>query len=272
MSFTEIVEIPLSEISISELNVRETHQRQDVDELAASIKEHGLLQPVVLRGINGKPPYELIAGQRRFLAHEKLKLKRIPAVFAGTIDDTKALVLSLIENLQTVDLSHADTAKAITTLYDHYGKDERRVQKATGLAIRTIRDYLKIESLASPKMKRMLNAGEVSKADVKRAIQAAPGEIKKAEQLLELMKDYTLTKHQKKRIVEYGEEHSQASAECIVGEALKPRVEETMMVRLPEEMRRGLENATKQLDQEAEDIVTDVLRKWLSEQGFIKNA
>ena len=60
-----------------------------------------------------------------------------------------------------------------------------------------------------------------------------------------------------------------AISKNIVESALEPRVEETMMVRLPEEMREGLEQASKALDQEAEDLVTDVLRNWLSEQGFI---
>lgn len=269
MSFDNIHEIKLSDITISDLNVRETKPKQNIDELAASIEEHGLLQPVVLRGNYGSPPYSLIAGQRRFLAHEILQKGTIRAVFAGEIDDTQAVLLSLVENLQSVDLSHADTAKAITALYEKYGKKEKTVQEKTGLSLRTIRDYLTIESQASPKMKMLLKTGAVSKADIKRALRAALGKIKKAEQLLDLMTEYKLTKHQKNRIVEYGESHDTATAALILEKAIEPRVEQSMMVRLPEEVRSGLEQAMAVREQDAEDIVTDVLRDWLSEQGFI---
>jgi ParB family chromosome partitioning protein len=256
-------------IRVSELNVRIANTTTDIDELAASIKKNGLLQPVVLLGKYGKPPYKLIAGQRRYLAHERLNKQTIRAVFAGDISDDKAVLLSLVENLQSVDLNHADSARAVTRLYEHYGKDEHKVQQETGLSIRRIRDYLTIESQASDNIKDMLRERKVSPADVKRALRAAQGKIRKAEQLLDLMQKYTLTKHQKRRIVEYGEQDKSASATSIVDEALKPRVEQNIIVSLPEDVRQGLERATKDFNQEAEELVTEVLQEWLREQGFI---
>jgi uncharacterized ParB-like nuclease family protein len=76
--------ISLKEIEISEDNVRESRPTTDIEELAESIRLHGLLQPVVLKGEYGHPKYELIGGLRRLLAHEKLGRKTIRAVFAGT--------------------------------------------------------------------------------------------------------------------------------------------------------------------------------------------
>jgi len=70
MSLDTIYEIPLRDIKISDNNVRLHDPGKDLEELAASIKRHGLLQPVVLLGDYGKPPYKLISGQRRFLAHQ----------------------------------------------------------------------------------------------------------------------------------------------------------------------------------------------------------
>ena len=269
MSRDEIYAVKLTDIEISELNVRRSNATKDIDELAASIKEHGLLQPVVLLGEFGKAPYQLIAGQRRFLAHEKLKAKTIRAVFVGDLDDDEAILLSLIENLQTVELNHADSAKAVSKLYEDYGKDERKVQKQTGLSIRRIRDYLTIDAQASAKMKRQLREKKVTPADVKRALRAAQGSIKKAEQLLDLMLEYPLTKHQKRRVQEYGEANSSASAKKILEEAIRPRVEQSILVSLPEEVRKGLEKAMEDLSQDPEEIVADVLHNWLSEQGFI---
>jgi ParB family chromosome partitioning protein len=270
MSLEQIHNIKLSEIEVSDLNVRHHKPLINLDELVGSIKQHGLLHPVILIGEYGDPPYKLIAGQRRYLAHEKLKRKTIRAVFAGDIADEKAILLSLVENVQSLALNHADCARAITRLYEAYEKDERRVQRETGLSLRRIRDYLTIESQASPKIKRQLRDNKVTPVDVKRALRAAQGEIKKAERLLDVMSQYELTKHQKKRIVEYGETHDEASAEDIVEQARRPRVEQSIMVSLPEDTRRGLEQATKELQQEAEEIVTEILHEWLYEQGFIR--
>ncbi len=93
----EIHEIRVSDIQVSSENVR--HEKTDIelDDLANSIKKHGLLQPVVLRGrFEDGPPYELIVGQRRFKAHQKLGKPEIRAVFAGAMNDTQAMVRSLV--------------------------------------------------------------------------------------------------------------------------------------------------------------------------------
>ena len=103
MTDDKIYKIALGDIEISDQNVRLTRQTKDLDELAASIKRHGLLQPVVLIGDYGEPPYELISGQRRFSAHERLKKKTIKAVFAGELSKEQAILHSLVENVQRVD-------------------------------------------------------------------------------------------------------------------------------------------------------------------------
>src|SRR5688500_17556793 len=137
MDLATISDIPLSDIRISKENVRLHDPDRDLEERAASIKRHGLLQPVVLLGQIGKPPYKLITGQRRYLAHQKyLKARTIRAVFVAKIDRTQAIVRSLVENLQRVELEYVDTSKAVTELYTTFGNDEDRVQKETGLSIR----------------------------------------------------------------------------------------------------------------------------------------
>ena len=269
MSYDRIYEIDIQTIEISKLNVRHSNPLKDIDELAASIKKHGLLQPVVLLGSHDNPPYSLIAGQRRFLAHQILKKKTIRAVFADSLSDQQAKLRSLVENLQRVELNHADIAEAITSLYEEFSSDDRKVAKETGLTLRKVRDYIKIEAQASDKMKNKLRENKVQPSDVKRALKAAQGNIRKAEELIDLMEEYPLTKHQKKRVIEYGESHVRASASKILEEAMRPRVEQSIMVSLPEDIRKALEKATKEFSQEPEEIVTDVLKKWLVVQGFI---
>lgn len=268
----EIHEVLVSDIRISHDNVRESHAStiKDLEGLAASIRRHGLLQPVVLIGEYGKPPYQLISGQRRFLAHEKiLRRKKIRAVFAAKkLSRTEAVVRSLVENLQRVDLEYADTAKAVTFLYRELG-DEQEVQKSTGLSIQKIRDFILVEARATPKMKALIKEHKVSVIDVKRALRAAQDNIKKAEEILDLITKHKPTTNQKSRIVSYGLSNKGASAKSIFTEAMKPQVEQNIIVTLPDDVRQGLEQATKSLRMEAEDLAAKVLSDWLRDQGFI---
>lgn len=267
----KIYNISVDKIDISSFNVRKTNPLKDLDELALSIKSLGLLHPVVLLGSFGKPPYKLIAGQRRFLAHKQiLKSKTIKSVFTGKIDKNEAMLRSLVENVQRLDLNHADASKVVTQIYKKYDKDERKVQKVTGLSLRKVRDYINIQEQASDKMLEVLKNGKVTIADVKRALKAARGKIKKAEALLDLMQGYKLTRHQKKRIVSVGQNSPNANARSIFEEALQPSIEESIIVSLPEEVRKGLVFASKKLSMDPEEIASEALHDWLLEQGFIK--
>ena len=99
----EIYEIDLKDIRISKSNVRLTNREAGIDELAESIEKHGLLQPVILRGSYGSPPYELVVGQRRFLAHQRLNRDFILAIFCGELQDINFKILSLAENMHRVN-------------------------------------------------------------------------------------------------------------------------------------------------------------------------
>jgi ParB family chromosome partitioning protein len=265
-----IYDIPLGDIEVSDDNVRLTDATKDLDELAASIKRHGLLQPVVLMGEHGKPPYCLISGQRRFLAHQQiLKYPKIRAVFVGNLSKTEAVVRSLVENMQRLELEYDDTAKAVTFLYGKLGKDERKVSQETGLSLRKVRDFILIEARATSTMKSWLKNHKVSPADVKRAIRAAQDNLQKAEELLELIIKYKPTAHQRKRIVLYGERDKRATAENILEQAMKPHVEENIIISLPDDIRQGLLKATKSLEMEPDELAAKVLSDWLRNQGFV---
>jgi ParB family transcriptional regulator, chromosome partitioning protein len=264
----QIHEIPLAEITISHDNVRHSDPTKNLDELAASIKKHGLLQPVVLKGEFGQSPYQLISGQRRFLAHQILHTPTIRAVFAGNLSKTAAVIRSLVENLQRLDLRYEDTAKAVTYLYEKFGKDDRAVQRETGLSLRKVRDFILIEARATPRIKKLLTQREVSPADVKRAIRAAQDNMKKAEDLIDLIIKNKPTAHQKRRLVLVGESRKGASAESIFNEAQKPQIEQTMVVSLPEDLVKALTKATKSLALGPEELAVKVLGEWLRAQGF----
>jgi ParB family chromosome partitioning protein len=266
----KIYDISIKDIRISKDNIRLSDATKDLDELAASIKRHGLLQPVVLLGEYGKPPYELITGQRRFLAHQRiLKWPKIRAVFAGKLSKTESVVRSLVENLQRLDLEYEDTAKAVTYLYEKFNKNERKVQEETGLSLRKVRDFILIEARATPKMKNFIRERKVTPMDVKRAIRAAQDNLKKAEEMLELIIKHKPTIYQKRRIIMYGERDKNASAQHILEEAMKPHVEQAISISLPDEIREALIKATKSLKMEPEELAAKALSDWLHSQGFI---
>jgi ParB family chromosome partitioning protein len=110
MSPEQIYNIKIKEIRIARTNVRQTEKDKELDELKASIKKHGLLQPVILLGTFDNPPYSLIVGQRRFLAHQELGKETIRARFAGKLTDVQQTIRSLVENMVRVELNHADAA------------------------------------------------------------------------------------------------------------------------------------------------------------------
>ena len=270
MNEEKIYQIPMRDIRVSDSNVRQSDKDKDIDELAASIKKHGLLQPVVLKGEYGEDPYELIVGQRRFLAHKKLGEKYIRAVFAGRLDKVQATIRSLAENMHRVELNHADAAEAITELYKQFGKDERKVHNETGMSLKRIRQYIYIEERASNETKKKLRSGKVKPIDVQRALRASGGNKEKADRLIDKMEEFKLTTYERTRLVEYGEAHPNASDDEIIKKAQKPKIERTVIVTLSETLDKGLELASKNLSMGREEVAARALDDWLSAKGFIR--
>lgn len=267
---SKIHEIRLKDISVSKDNVRKQNIDTDLQELAESIKRHGQLQPVVLLGEFGKPPYEIIIGQRRYIAfRDILNVHTIKATFAGKISNVEASIRSLAENMIRSDLSYEDTANAVTQLYKHFGRDDHRVHKETGLSLRKVRQFIHIEERASKKTKSQLRQGEITPVDVQRALWAASDDINKADELLELMKKYKFDKFQKGRMVEYGKTNPRASAREIIERAKPPAVERTFIVKLSENARKALIMASEKLAMNPDELAAFAVEEWLMEKGFV---
>jgi ParB family chromosome partitioning protein len=157
----EVKEISINLINISSLNTRKDLEAGTEDtslaDLALSIKEKGLLSPItVLKNDDGT--YDLIVGQRRFLACKQLGLKTIPAIIREKMDDTDATVLSLVENVHRADMSPIDKARAYQKIYEKYG-DYAIVERETGISSATIRRYLTLLNLA-PSIQDRLTTSE----------------------------------------------------------------------------------------------------------------
>ena len=271
MKIDKVIDVPMADIERLGANVRSdltsVNSQEALLELAVSIEENGLMQPIVLRGIYGSPPYDVIVGQRRYLAHEYLKENTIKAVFAGDISDIQALVLSLSENLLRQEMNHADIARAVTTLYEEFDKDERQVQKKLGLSIRAIRNYLVVDAQATPKIKQLLDSHQISPTDAKRVILASQGDNNKADALADEL--VGLTRHDKSRLVDAANSNPKASAKEIVEKARKPKIEESIKLTLSFRVSQALRIAVDSLQLESEEIITNALTSWLVTNDFL---
>ncbi len=261
--------IDVNDVEVAEENVRKSHGDEGIEELAQSIKIHGQMQPIVLKGDEKSPkPYKIIVGQRRFLAHLSLGKERIKAVFSNVTDETDALLYSLAENMQRTEPKYTDTAKAITDLYLKFGRDEYKVQEALGMNIRTIRDYINIEEVSTEKGKKYLEEGTISKADLKRVIQAANGAKEKINDLLDVIT--SLSKYEKNRAVNFGKDNPEASVSEIIEEAKKPKMEETVVLNLDLKLTSAVRKATDELSMDMEALSLKVLTEWLKENEYLK--
>jgi ParB/RepB/Spo0J family partition protein len=119
---------------------RELIDPEKVRELAESIREVGLLEPVLLASRNGR--FEMVAGDRRYLAHKLLNLKEIKAI-VRELDDREIVVIRGIENLQRVDLTPSEEARYYLSLHEEGGLSKKEICKKTGKAFGTVDRYLR---------------------------------------------------------------------------------------------------------------------------------
>lgn len=120
------------------------NQLGDLRDLTASIKEKGVLEPILVRPANGR--YEIIAGERRFRASKKAGLKEIPCIEMD-VEESEAMEISLIENVQRKDLDVFEEADGLRALTDIYGYNHEQVAKKIGKARSTITETINLSKI-----------------------------------------------------------------------------------------------------------------------------
>ncbi len=144
----------LQQISVELLKRGEYQPRRFIDEeglqeLATSIKKHGVMQPIVVRPVKNDAthPYEIIAGERRWRAAQLAGLKHIPAIVRDLTDQV-AIALALIENIQRQDLNPIDQALALQRFHDEFGLSHQEIADTVGKARATVSNLLRLLTLA----------------------------------------------------------------------------------------------------------------------------
>ncbi len=137
---------------------RLTFDENALQELANSIKEHGIIQPLVLRKINDK--YEIIAGERRYKAAQIAGLSEVPAIIAN-IDDTKSAEIALVENVQRKNLNSMEEAKSYKKILERGQLTQEELAKKMGIAQPTLSNKLRLLNL-TPEVQDALMKGKIS--------------------------------------------------------------------------------------------------------------
>ena len=145
---SSINEIELSKISVNPNQPRREFDETALEELADSIREIGIIQPITLRKVSDDE-YQIIAGERRYRASQKAGLDTIPA-YIRTADDENVMEMALIENIQREDLNSVEIALAYQHLIEQYDLTQERLSERVGKKRTTIANYLRLLKLPAP--------------------------------------------------------------------------------------------------------------------------
>lgn len=176
----EVLEKPeqetLKEIDINRIQAGKYQPRRSFDdnalsELAQSISEHGILQPIVVRPI-AHERYEIIAGERRFRAGQQAGLAKVPCVIKN-YNDKQALAVALIENLQRTDLNILEVAQGLQQLVDDFQLTHERVAQLIGRSRSSITNTLRLLEL-SDVVKKALGSGEIEMGHARAMLPLSP--------------------------------------------------------------------------------------------------
>jgi len=189
------------EVDIGQIRPNPAQPRQHFDEdalaeLADSIRQHGVLQPVLLRPVEGG--YELIAGERRWRASQRVQLHTIPALVREH-DDSSSAELALIENVQRADLNAIEEAEGYHTLIARFGHTQDNVAKLVGKSRSHVANLLRLLGLPDS-VRQMLMRGDISMGHARAVLTAEDPEalaaqitdkglsVRQAEELAKLVK------------------------------------------------------------------------------------
>lgn len=267
----EVKALPLKDLVIGKGQVRLRDVKKDVTELADSIRKIGLLEPIVVCPADKPGKYEIITGQRRFLAHQELKKETIlAAILDEKVDETTAKVISISENLVRRDLNRRDLIDACTALFRRYGTIQA-VCDETGLPRSKVTEYVKYDRL-EPKLRKLVDNGEVELKAALRAQDAAAlsGDMKD-EEAVKLAKEMSTMSgvQQAKLVKQIGEEPASSVDELI--EAAKTGDKLTqIIVTLGAAAHQALSTYAKDQATTLDDAARTLIEGGLSSEGLLE--
>lgn len=268
-SIVEFKEIPLGDLIIALGQVRTKETAREIDELADSIAAVGLLEPILVSPTAIEGQYEIITGQRRFLAHQELEKETIwAAVLNEHVDEITAKVLSVTENLVRRDLHSSDLIDVCTYLYRHYGSI-KAVCEATGLAQPKVSQYVKYDQLI-PKLKDMVDEGQVKLDTALKAQRASQMNADEAVQFALEMEP--MSGVQRSAIVKRREREPEVSADEIIEDAKSGGRISQIVVTVTSEVHSALGQYARMQQTNADDAAGMLIREGLYSNDLLEDA
>lgn len=170
--------VPVDQIAPNPMQPRRTFDDERLAELAQSVRENGIVQPLVLRRNGGS--YTIIAGERRYRAARMAGLEAVPTVIMDNIDDVRLLELALVENIQREDLNPLELAEAYRRLIEQCGLTQAQLAQRVGRSRAAVANHLRLLSLPES-IRRFISEGKLTEGHA-RAMLALDNEA----QMLEL--------------------------------------------------------------------------------------
>ncbi len=193
----QVHKLALASLTANVDQPRKAFDEVALNELAESIKRHGILQPLVVQPLDGGQ-YEIIAGERRFRAAQKAGLKTVPAIVRSAKAQER-LEIALIENVQRVDLSPLEQAVSIARLHEQFNLPYAEVAQRLGKAETTVSNIVRLLQLPAA-AQEALQAGRISEGHA-RAILALKGDTGHQQRLLELIEGQAWSVREAERYV-----------------------------------------------------------------------
>ena len=173
-----LMELAIDQIAPNPYQPRKTFNEASIEELARSVRQHGIVQPLVVTRSGDR--YKLIAGERRYRAAQKAGLTTVPVVVKEMMGEGDALQIALIENIQREDLNPIEEALAYHQLHEEFGLTQEEISKQVGKERSTVANFLRLLKLPDA-VKKLLASGQLSMGHA-RALLAVES-AKKQEQL-----------------------------------------------------------------------------------------
>lgn len=267
-TITETKKLPLAILTIGRGQIRLRDVSVGINELAQSIAKQGLLQPIVVAPAGEEGKYEIILGQRRFLAHKELGHDTIVAqILDEKVGEIEAKVLSLTENMMRRDISRRDKIDVCTALYKKYGT-MKDVAQETGLPPREVSEYVKYDRLR-PELKELVDRDEVPLNVALRAQDAAHVTEDTPQDAIKLAKEMAgMSGAQRDRLARERQDQPTKSVDDVI-ESAKERTQVTqILVTLGAGAHRALQQYARDEGSNQDDAAAGLINEGLQGRGF----
>ncbi|MBM3946402.1 MAG: ParB/RepB/Spo0J family partition protein [SAR202 cluster bacterium] len=262
----EFTELRLDQLVIGDANARRRDITANLDDLVNSIRLHDLQQPIVVRPLPGDSKFEIIIGQRRYLAFKQLGRETIPAkIVRREMDDVQARAISFSENVVRQDLDPKDKSEVCAYLLNRLGS-VKEVARYLGVSEPTVRKWLDYADVPES-IKAMVTQKRITRGLATR-IWVATQDEPKAREIAEYVAQRNPPKEAKERILTAAQELPGRSFDAILQRAERLAEREIITFVLDDHHSFIIRDASRRMDKEPSDISREVTIDWLDRYGM----